>query len=491
VATADAAPFASLPAPGERGRRLISPATAVAVAYVAAIFMSAMDTHIVNVALPTLARSFGAPLADVQWTVIGYVLALALVIPASGWISDRFGMKRTFQIALALFTVASALCGIAHSLGELVAARALQGIGGGMLTPVGTAMLFRAYPPARRARMVRLLLVPILLGPATAPILGGWLTTDASWRWVFLVNVPVGFATLIFSGLYLTEHREPSPGRLDVLGLILSSAGLSMLMYAISEGGAKGWGSLPIVVSGTAGVLSFVAFARTQSRRSEPLLRLSLLRDRLFRASNIVIAFGSGAFIGSLYLTPIFLQVVHHVSPLNSGLTTFVEAIGVAFASQTLGRLYPRLGPRVMATAGGITLTGALLCFVLIDATTNLWVVRILMFFVGAFNSGTFLGVQSAMFTTISSADTGHASAIYNTQRQAAIATSVAILTTIVAGVHGSRLTAFHAAYIATAAMAAFAAIAALTLIRTSDARGTMVRPARRAAATGASRSEE
>jgi predicted MFS family arabinose efflux permease len=275
----------------------------------------------------------------------------------------------------------------------------------------------------------------------------------------------------------VAEHREPSAGRLDVPGLILSGAGLSMLTYAISEGGAKGWGSLPILATAVGGVLALVAFVSTQRRRADPLLRLNLLGDRLFRATNIVTGFGSGAFIGSLYLTPIFLQLVHHLSPLDSGLTTFVEAVGVAFASQTLGRLYPRLGPRVMATVGGLSLAAALLCFLAIDGTTNLWLVRILMFLVGAFNSATFLGVQSAMFTTISSADTGHASAIYNTQRQTAIAASVAILTTIVASVHGSRLTAFHAAYIAAAMMAVLAALTAFTMIRTRDARSTMVTP--------------
>ncbi len=167
--------------------------------------------QIVNVALPTLSEAFGVPLTDVQWTVIAYLLTLAIVIPASGWIGDRIGTKRTFVFALALFTVASALCGLAQSLPELIAARALQGVGGGLLTPTGTSMLYRAYAPEQRARVARTLILPILIGPGAAPILGGVLTQTLSWRWVFLINVPVGIVMCAFT--YLFVSRAPAVAR--------------------------------------------------------------------------------------------------------------------------------------------------------------------------------------------------------------------------------------------------------------------------------------
>ena len=205
-----------------------------------------------------------------------------------------------------------------------------------------------------------------------------------------------------------------------------------------------------------------------------PILRLALLRDRLFRATNIVFTLSTGPFLGSLYLTPIFLQEVLHQSPIGSGTTTFVEAIGVAISAQTLGRLYPRLGPRVLAGFGSAGLAVYLAIFLLVDAHTNLWLVRGLMFFGGVCNSGTFLSVQSSMFTTISSADTGQASAIYNTARQSSIAINIAVLTTILAGVGGSTVAAFHDAYLAGAIIAVVGTVCAFTLIRTEDARATM-----------------
>jgi EmrB/QacA subfamily drug resistance transporter len=435
--------------------------------------MAAIDMQIVNVALPTLSRDFDAPLSDVQWTVIAYLLTLAVVIPASGWIGDRFGTKRTFLFALALFTVASALCGAAQSLPQLIAARALQGVGGGLMTPSITAMLYRAYGPERRARVARTIILPILIGPGAAPILGGVLTQTFSWRWVFLINLPVGVAMLVFAYLFVPEHRPSPGGRLDLQGLLLSGLGLSALLYAISQGSVAGWSSPEILASGVAGIGLLWWFAYGALRRPDPILRLSLLRDPLLRSTNIVFALTVSVFLGSLYLTPIFLQEVMHQSPIGSGTTTFLEAVGVGVGAQTLGRLYPRFGPRILCTIGGIGLTVYLGLFLLVDSSTNLWLVRALMFFGGFANAAAFLAIQTSMFTHISSADTGHAAAIYNTQRQSSIAINIALLTTILAGA-GSTLGAFHDAYLAAAILAAIGTVLAWTLIDTGLARSTM-----------------
>jgi EmrB/QacA subfamily drug resistance transporter len=447
------------------------------VAYVVGIFMPAMDMHVVNVALPTLSRDFNASLTSVEWVVLGYLLSLAVFVPPSGWIGDRIGTRRTFLFALATFTFASACCGAAQSLGELVAARVLQGMGGGLLAPTGTAMLYRAYPPEQRARVTRTLIIPILLGPALAPLLGGAMTEYLSWRWVFLINLPIGIVTLLFTWRHLEEQPHHTSGRLDIRGLVLAGVGLSTLMYAISEGAERGWLSSAILIPGLLGLASLGTFVWLSLRQRDPILRLRLLSDRLFRATNIVIGLSSAAYIGALYLTPIFLQEVHGQTPFGSGATTFLEAIGVFVGSQSLVRLYPRLGPRVMAAIGSLGVMATLLCFTFwIDGGTSLWLIRACIFAMGVFNSATFLAVQSAMFTNISSSDTGHASAIYIAQRQASIAIGVAILTTVVTAVYHPIITAFRDAYLAAAAMAALGGLCALLLIRTRDARATMVR---------------
>src|SRR5579862_8488355 len=208
----------------------------VAATFVFGLFMDILDTTIVNVALPTLAEEFHADTAALEWVVTGYVLSLAVWIPASGWIGDRFGTKKTFLFATAMFTLGSTLCGQAWSIESLAFFRVLQGIGGGMLTPVGTAMLYRAFTPAERARASAILSIPTMTAPMLGPIVGGFLVTFVSWRWIFYLNLPVGLASLAFSWLVLKEHREPAAGRFDPFGFVLSGGGLASILYSLSEG---------------------------------------------------------------------------------------------------------------------------------------------------------------------------------------------------------------------------------------------------------------
>ena len=220
--------------------RRMNPKVTVSIVFVVAMFMAIMDTTIVNVALPTISRDLSIPLNRVDGVVTGFLVSLAVFIPASGWLGDRFGTKRVFLTALALFTLASALCGQAQNFGDLVGFRILQGIGGGMLTPTGMAMLYRTFPPAERVRASRILTIPTGFAPALGPVVGGVLVTAASWRWVFYVNVPIGVLGLAFGAVFLPEHREAGAGRFDRPGFVLAGAGLGTLMYALSEGPSHG-----------------------------------------------------------------------------------------------------------------------------------------------------------------------------------------------------------------------------------------------------------
>jgi EmrB/QacA subfamily drug resistance transporter len=451
----------------------ITPARAAAVAYVGALFLAAMDMQIVNVALPTLHRAFAKPLPDVQWTVLAYLIAMTLIIPAAAWLGDRIGTKPTFMVALALFTAASGLCGVAGSLTTLVAGRTLQGLGGGLLTPTAMAMLYRAYGPAHRARVARTVIIPILIAPAAAPIIGGYLTEALSWRWIFLVNLPVGLATLLFSARWLPDYAVGRCRPLDTTGLVVSALGLTTIIYAISEGSHLGWASPRILIAGGFGVAMLILLTRIFRSRPDPLLRLGLLHHPLFRATNVVNGLTTAPFVAGLYLTPIFLQSVLHQSPLTSGTTTCVEALGVAVGSQTVGRLYPRLGPRVLAAGGGILLSVFFGLCVFIRSGTDLWLIRGLMVLGGLANSAVLVSVQSAMFTTVRSDDLGDATTIAVTLRQLANALNVAMLTTVVASV-GEDAAGFHAAYLVAAVITALGAFLATVLIETNDARPTM-----------------
>jgi EmrB/QacA subfamily drug resistance transporter len=464
-------------------RRQLDPRISVSIIYVVALFMSIMDSTIVNVALPSIGRDLNAPGTSIDAVVVGYLVSLAVVIPASGWLGDRWGTKRIFLLALALFSTASALCGLAGSYTLLVVFRVLQGAAGGALTPVGTAILYRTFPPSERVQVSRVLIVPTVLAPALGPVLGGLLVDQLSWRWVFYVNVPIGIAACLFGLLFLQEHREASAGRFDVAGFLLAGVGLALTMYALSEGPTHGWTSPVTLGSAIVGLLVLGAFVIVELRISQPMIDLRLLGDRLFRTTNLISFFASAGFLGLLFVGPLFLQEARGVSALTSGLTTFPEALGVLLSTQIVARLYPVVGPRRLMAAGltGVALAMALLCLMGID--TSLWLMRTLMFLIGAGMAYCFLPVQAAAFATISPVATGRASAIYNAQRQLGAALGVAVLSSVLSfigptqqGANGStlpNLAAYHAAFLAASALALIAACIALT-VHDSDAAATM-----------------
>src|SRR5579885_1049814 len=220
----------------------------VAIVFMFGLFMDILDSTAVNVAIPRLQDDFHAPLSTVEWTVTGYLLSLALFIPGAGFISDRFGTKRTFLAAMAIFVAGSALCGQARSINELIAFRFLQGVGGGMMTPVSTAILSREFPGEERAKASAIISVPVIFAPILGPVLGGYLVQYTSWRWIFYINLPVGIGGFILGMKVLREHVEPyAQGRFDFLGFFTGGAGAALLLYALSQAASYSWTSPDIV----------------------------------------------------------------------------------------------------------------------------------------------------------------------------------------------------------------------------------------------------
>lgn len=475
-------PFAPAAKP-PGAKRQVSQKTSVSVVFVAAMFMNIMDITIVNVALPAIGRQFAVTEASLDAVATGYLVSLAVFIPAAGYLGDRFGPKRILLIAIGVFTVASVLCGLADTLGALVAYRVLQGAGSGMMTPVGMAMLYRAFPPHERLRASSILTIPTAVAPALGPVLGGALVTGLTWRWVFFVNLFIGIAAIAFGTLFLQEQRQPHPSRFDLTGFVLSGVGFAAVMYGISQGPGIGWTHAQIFGSITVGAAVLALLVRVELRASAPLLRLRLLGNQLFRSTNTAMAVGTAAFLGALFIVPLFFQLGLGLTALQSGLNTLPEAVGVLLGAQLGSRiLYRRLGPRRLISLGlaGVAVTIALMT--LIDSRGDLWWMRLLMLGMGLSMGQVVISTQTATFATISPADTSHASSLFSMSRQLGSASGIALLATVfaavgtthtVAGLSTPNLSAYHVAFLTAALLAVVAVLPALTVKDADAASGT------------------
>ena len=427
----------------------------VGAVFVASMFLNIMDATVVNVALPTLSRYFAAPLASVSGVVTAYLVTLAVAMPVSGWVGDRFGARSVLLGSIGLFTAASALCGVATSLPELVVFRAVQGAGGGLMIPVGMAMMFRTYPPAERIRANRLLIVPTLIAPALGPVIGGLLVDGLSWRWIFYVNLPIGVAALVFGALFLPRGSEHPPGPFDLPGFLLAGTGFPLFMFAVSTGATSGWGAASVLATGVAGLVLLALFVLVELRAAAPMLRLRIYANRLFRATNLQLTFAGAGFVGTLFLVPLLLQNGLGFSAVHSGLSTFPEAIGGMIGVQVTTRLYKRVGPRRLMIAGmcGTVVTIGGMAFA--GPGNAAWLIPVLMFFTGGSFGFAMAPSQAAALATVSPAETSHASTLLNTLRQAGGAAGVALLGTVVGatGASSADLAGYRLAFLAAAGL--------------------------------------
>ena len=451
----------------------------VAIAFVAGFFMDLMDITIVNVALPTLAKDLNAPQTTLEWVVTGYLLSLAIWIPASGWIGDKFGTKKTFLFALAIFTFGSTLCSLAGNIQMLIFARVLQGVGGGMMTPVGVAMLFRAFPPEERAQASSILSIPAAAAPAIGPVLGGFLVDFTNWRWIFLVNVPIGIFAFLFAWKVLKEHKEENAGKFDLTGFLLAGVGLALLLYALSTVPVAGPGSPRVIITAVLGAGLLTAALFFESKIKDPILHFSLYKDRMFRTANLVMFFAFALWIGFLFVLPLFLQLQLGHTAFQSGLTTGPQALGWIAMVTVASRIYKRIGPRRMVMFGLLGTSLMTFGFIFMNTGVDLWTVRGALFLRGASMAFAVIPIQAAAFTNISSRETGRASSIFNTNRQVASSFGTALLGTVLfemlAGSMNtaSQLLAYHVSFVVAGVMGIIAMIFAST-IHDEDAAASM-----------------
>ena len=318
--------------------------------------MSILDTTIVNVALDTLGKDLHANFSTVQWVATGYLLSLSMVIPVTGWAIERFGPRRLWMMSLVLFLAGSALCGLSWNISSLIVFRILQGFGGGMIMPVGQTILAQAAGPSRMGRVMSIIGVPMMLGPVLGPVLGGLLVQDASWRWIFYVNVPIGIVALIAAARVLPPSQARGSLKLDVRGLILLSPGLALLAYGLSEAGTAGGftGSRTIIGISVGLVLTVAFVVHAYQRKGWALLDVRLFSNRAFSAgSGTSFLFGLALF-GAMILLPLYYQIVRQQGALDAGLLVCTQGIGTALVMPISGRLTDQMG------AGKVVLFGLL-----------------------------------------------------------------------------------------------------------------------------------
>lgn len=339
----------------------------------AGALVTVLSATIVNVAIPTLGRDLHASLLEVQWVATAYLLSLTAVIPLTGWASERFGTRRVWLAAMTAFLGGSVLCGLAWSAESLIVARVLQGLGGGLVLPVAQAIVVRRTDPRRIGEILSVIALINLSGPTLGPVLGGLLVGEVSWRWLFLVNVPLCVLVLAV-GLRIVPHEDGAAGRrLDVRGLLLLPPGLALVTYGLARvaaGGGADAGAATALLGGLALVAAFVVHARGLGR--DALLDLGLLVDRGFRACATMAASFGALMFGMLFLLPLWWESIRGQSPLETGILMVPQGIGSLISLLVVGRLADRHGSRVVVLCGLVLASAATVPIVLADESTGL-----------------------------------------------------------------------------------------------------------------------
>jgi EmrB/QacA subfamily drug resistance transporter len=404
---------------------------AVAGVVVLGAVMSILDTTVVNVAINTLARDFDTSLSTIQWVVTGYTLALATVIPLTGWGADRFGTKRLYMISIALFIAGSALSGLAWSAETLIAFRVLQGLGGGMLMPAGMTILTRAAGPQRVGRVMAIMGVPMLLGPILGPILGGWLVDDVSWRWIFFINLPIGIVALFLSLRILPKDRPEPSERLDVLGLALLSPSLALIIYGLAQTTAHGFGSAAVLVPALVGVVLLASFIWHALHVSNPLIDLRLFANRTFSTASITLALMVISVFGALLLLPLYFQAVRGESALQSGLLLAPQGIGAMLTMPIAGQLTDRTGIGKIVLPGFALVGLSTLWLTQLQGDTSYVLLSIDLFVMGLGMGLAMMPLFSGAMQTLRKAAVARASTTLNIIQQVAASIGTAVMSVL------------------------------------------------------------
>ena len=393
--------------------------------------MAILDTTIVAVALPTLAKDFHVPVNTIQWVTTGYLLALAVVILLSGWAMHRFGGKPVYMISLILFLAGSILCGLAWSATALIAFRVLQGFGGGMIMPVGQAIMARTAGPDKMNRVMAVIGIPTLLGPILGPVIGGAIVSNVSWRWIFFVNVPIGIVALILAARFLETTPQDRDHRFDLAGFLLLAPGLALIVYGLSLVGTDGGFSRSVDLTLVVGVLMCAGFVWRSFRAPEPLLDMRLFKRRSFSVATICIFLTGATLYGTMFLLPLYYQVCRGESPWLAGLLMAPQGIGAALAMRPAANLADRYGPRRTVPWGMALLAIGTLAYTQVSGSTSFVFLAAALFVRGIGLGFGMMPVFAASYRGLSHAEVPRASTATNIIRQVGGSIGVAVFAVV------------------------------------------------------------
>jgi EmrB/QacA subfamily drug resistance transporter len=407
-------------APSASSKRLLPWLVAVA------FFMEALDTTILNTAVPAVAEALKVPPLSMKSVLASYTLSLAVFIPISGWMADRFGTRRVFASAIALFTLGSLLCGLSTNIHVLVACRVLQGCGGAMMVPVGRLTLVRTFAKSELIRAMSFVAIPGLIGPMLGPVVGGLIVGYFHWRLIFFVNLPIGLAGLYLVYLHLPDYREKRTHRLDIVGLILFGSGVALLSYVLEVFGEHTLGPREILGLLAISIVLLAGYGLHSANTKFPLLTLTLFRIRTFRAAV------SGGFftrlgIGGIpFLFPLLYQVGLGFTPIQSGMLMMPQAIAAMSLKLTMPRILRLMGFRGVLISNTVIIGVLILLFATIGVTTPVWLIVAQAFVYGFFTSLQYTSMNTLVFADVTEEDTSRASSIASTMQQMSISFGVA-----------------------------------------------------------------
>ena len=398
-----------------------------------ALFMEALDQTVIATSLPQMAESLGESPLHLNLAITSYLLSLAVFIPISGWIADRFGARTVFCAAVAIFTIASALCGISTSLTWLVAMRVLQGVGGALMNPVGRLVMLKSFPRQEIVVAMGYVMMPAMIGPALGPLVGGFLTTYASWRWIFYINVPIGVLGIALALRYFDNFRADAQARFDFIGFVLVAVGLAAMQLALEFAGRASVGALAEIAVIATAVLFLGAYFFYARRTHDPVVDLELFRIKSFRIGNGAGTLSRIGYASTPFLLPLLLQLSLGFSAFHSGLFTSLTAVSSVAMRIVTPRILRGHGFRRVLLVNGSIVAVMMMALALINAATPWWGLALVLVVLGFFRSLQYTALSSLGYADLAGRNISPGSSLASVMQQLSQSFGIAISATLLA----------------------------------------------------------